>query len=115
MSARDELRVEYQVHERIWVGIDGDEFPFDPQASVTVRATDQAGLTSTVTLEARRSALIGRPAPGEAWRWLRVQSNPQIQTLLSDVSLFADGKASSQQGVANQRTLSLRWNCIRRV
>ena len=65
VSARDELRVEYQVHERIWVGIDGDEFPFDPQASVTVRATDQAELTSTVTLEARRSALIGRPAPGE--------------------------------------------------
>ena len=65
VSARDELRVEYQAHERIWVGVDGDEFTFDPQASVTVRATDQAGLTSTVTIEARRSALIGRPAPGE--------------------------------------------------
>ena len=34
-------RVEYQVHERI-VGIDGDEFPFDPQASVI--AQHQAGL-----------------------------------------------------------------------
>ena len=65
VSPREELRVEYQAHEQIWVDVDGDEFSFDPKVAVTVRATDKAGLTSTVTLESKQSALIGRPAPGE--------------------------------------------------
>ena len=65
VSPREELRVEYKAHEQIWVDVDGDEFSFDPEVAVTVRATDKAGLTSTVTVESKQSALIGRPAPGE--------------------------------------------------
>ncbi|MEE2757038.1 MAG: hypothetical protein VYA30_10275 [Myxococcota bacterium] len=65
ISERANIQVEYALAPDLWVRINDSVLSIDDSEIVTIRATDEAGLTTTLVVEARRDGLIGRPAPGD--------------------------------------------------